>query len=393
MNPFRLGRLHAAMQQAGADALIASSVENVYYATGFYSRSKKMVASVKVFALIAPDTQDVWLALPVCDLPTAREAGVDMARVIPYGTFYFAYAADQTGFSADIETAAAKSVPDAAQALAKLIASAAPKAKKVALDYAGLDGDFLITVLRMLPRYEFSNGLPQFQYARMVKEESETAALERAAQIAEDAVQATFQKLYAGISEREAAALYTQEITAHGAEPTFAVFTFGKRAAFVDTSNSAVNRLHCGDMIRADVGCGVEGYQADMSRSAALQKADPYMLQVYNAMREGQLAAIEAAAPGMPFSELYSLAMDKAHACGAPQYKRTHCGHSLGLNISEPPNIRPDCASLLEENMVLCVETPYYEIGWGGVQVEDTILITKQGCRLLTKTDSQFVII
>jgi Xaa-Pro aminopeptidase len=66
-----------------------------------------------------------------------------------------------------------------------------------------------------------------------------------------------------------------------------------------------------------------------------------------------------------------------------PTYRRQHCGHGIGLSIYEPPVIAPDVDAALEDGMTFCFETPYYELGWGGMMVEDTVVITEDGIEML----------
>jgi Xaa-Pro dipeptidase len=68
-------------------------------------------------------------------------------------------------------------------------------------------------------------------------------------------------------------------------------------------------------------------------------------------------------------------------------------GHGIGLEVYDPPSITPDNPALLEAGMVICIETPYYELGWGGVQVEDTLLVQENGYQLLTKSSRELIVI
>jgi Xaa-Pro aminopeptidase len=80
-------------------------------------------------------------------------------------------------------------------------------------------------------------------------------------------------------------------------------------------------------------------------------------------------------------------------AAGIPHYQRHHVGHGIGLEPYDPPTIAPGSDTALEPGMVFCVETPYYEHGWGGVQVEDAVEVTAAGARLLTRSSRELQLV
>ncbi|MGH9100623.1 MAG: M24 family metallopeptidase, partial [Acidimicrobiales bacterium] len=85
--------------------------------------------------------------------------------------------------------------------------------------------------------------------------------------------------------------------------------------------------------------------------------------------------------------ELFAAAVTEVERHQLIPYRRHHCGHGIGLEAYEPPLIGPTVDQALEPGMVLCFETPYYELGWGGMMVEDTVVITDNGCELLSVSD------
>ena len=92
-------------------------------------------------------------------------------------------------------------------------------------------------------------------------------------------------------------------------------------------------------------------------------------------------------------SRLFDVAVRATRAAGIPHYQRHHVGHGIGLEPYDPPTIAPGGDTVLEPGMVFCVETPYYEHGWGGVQVEDAVEITAAGARLLTRSSRELAIV
>jgi Xaa-Pro aminopeptidase len=101
-------------------------------------------------------------------------------------------------------------------------------------------------------------------------------------------------------------------------------------------------------------------------------------------MLDGEEAAIQRMRPGVLACEVFEAAMESARQSGVPHYRRHHCGHAIGLDTYEIPIIRPDDHTPLEAGMTFCIETPYYELGLGGIQVEDMVLVTDSGVEMLT---------
>jgi Xaa-Pro aminopeptidase len=92
-------------------------------------------------------------------------------------------------------------------------------------------------------------------------------------------------------------------------------------------------------------------------------------------------------------SRLFDTAVRVTREHGLPHYQRHHVGHGLGLEPNDPPTLNAVTETALEPGMVFCVETPYYEHGWGGVQVEDAVEVTTTGARLLTRSGQELAII
>jgi len=145
--------------------------------------------------------------------------------------------------------------------------------------------------------------------------------------------------------------------------------------------------------VRFDLGCVVKGYRSDISRTAVLGRPTDKQARYYGAALAGEKAAIAAMRPGVPVSQIFETAMRVTREQGIPHYQRLHVGHGIGLEPYDPPTINAAASMPLEPGMVFCVETPYYEHGWGGVQVEDAIEITATGTRRLTRSSQDLAIV
>ena len=124
-----------------------------------------------------------------------------------------------------------------------------------------------------------------------------------------------------------------------------------------------------------------------------LGKPSEKQARYYAAILAGERAAITAMRPGVPVNEIFDVAMRTTREAGMPHYQRMHVGHGIGLEPYDPPTLNAATRILLEPGMVFCVETPYYEHGWGGVQVEDAVQITATGIRQLTRSAQDLAIL
>ena len=146
-------------------------------------------------------------------------------------------------------------------------------------------------------------------------------------------------------------------------------------------------------MVRFDLGCVYQGYRSDIARTAVLGKPGDKLARYYAAILTGEKAGMAAMKPGVSVSRIFEVAVKATRENGMPHYQRHHVGHGIGLEPYDPPTLNAATETPLEPGMVFCVETPYYEHGWGGVQVEDAVEVTAAGIRRLTRSSQDLAII
>ena len=125
--------------------------------------------------------------------------------------------------------------------------------------------------------------------------------------------------------------------------------------------------------------------------------------RAYAAVRSGVQAACERIRPGVKVSELFDVCMTTIRANGLPDFERHHCGHSIGLEMYEPPMVVGSGRSsdvfakgpdrLLEPGMLINIEAPLYQLGFGGMNMEDTLLVTPTGAEWLTSLDRELCVV
>jgi Xaa-Pro aminopeptidase len=390
MNPHVTARLTRVLEAEGLDALVATTTENLYYVTGFRSISHALFRGLELYGVFT--RRGTGLVVPFIDTTGVAADGIRVDRLACYGKFFFEYADDPGAIGARVKAATAAPAASPADALYGVLGDLGALGGRVGLDEANLFPQTWATLAERLRGTTLVPGYQLFRGARMVKSPEEVRRLERAAQIAEDGVAAVLAMLRAGVTEREAAHVYEQEVLRRGASPFFTVITIGERAALADVYPSE-RALAPGDLVRFDLGCVYAGYRSDISRTAVLGPPTPKQARYYAGALAGEQAAIAAMRPGVPVSQIFDLAMRVTRERGIPHYQRTHVGHGIGLEPYDPPTINAAATAVLEPGMVFCVETPYYEHGWGGVQVEDAVEITPGGARRLTRSSQDLAIL
>jgi Xaa-Pro aminopeptidase len=390
MDAHRRQRLTAVLEAQGLDALVATTTENAYYVSGLRSISHALFRGLELYAVFT--RRGTALVIPFIDTTGVASDRIEVDHLACYGKFFFEYADDPGEIGRKIREWTRAPAASPADALAGVLGDLGVLGRRVGLDEGNL---FAPTWKRVEERLAGTTLVPAYQLfrqARMVKGLDEVAALEKAALIAEDGIAAVLAMLAAGVTERQAAQVYEQEVLRKGAEPFFTVVTIGERAALADVYPTD-RALRPGDLVRFDLGCLVGPYRSDISRTAVLGRPTDKQARYYAAILAGERAAIAAMKPGVPVSQLFDVAVRVTRDSGLPHYQRHHVGHGIGLEPYNPPTINAATNTALEPGMVFCVETPYYEHGWGGVQVEDAVEVTAGGVRVLTRSSQDLAVI
>ena len=383
-------RLTQVLDAEGLDALIGTSTENLYYVTGFRSLAHALFRGLELYGVFT--RAGTGLVIPFIDTTGVAADEIHADQLACYGKFFFDYGDDPGVVGAKVRAWTAAAMASPVDALVKVLGDLGVLGKRIGVDESGLFPSAWRTLEQQLTGSTLVSAYQLFRRARMVKSREEVARLERAAQIAEDGVAAVLAMLKPGVTEREAVYVYEAEILKRGAQPFFTVITIGERAALADVY-PAERALKPGDMVRFDLGCVYQGYRSDIARTAVLGKPGDKLARYYAAILTGEKAGMAAMKPGVAVSRIFEVAVKATRENGMPHYQRHHVGHGIGLEPYDPPTLNAATETPLELGMVFCVETPYYEHGWGGVQVEDAVEVTAAGIRRLTRSSQDLAII
>ncbi|BCW44691.1 Xaa-Pro peptidase family protein [Arthrobacter sp. StoSoilB5] len=381
------------MEEIGIDALIATEAQNVTYASNFWALSQWLRRGPQVYAALSREAleENSWLVVGTGSLDLVATQDVWIKNVARYGFFSLKGSVDNPaeGDWAMTEQKNLKELFDTpyhdgpAKALAEAITQMGLAKSRIGIDESGITPALLTELKTLLPHCEIIPASQTFRRIRAVKTTAEVERLTKAAQCTEQAIEATFAIAKPGLTEIELSRVFLHELIDAGAEPALTVLGAGVRSALPSATPSNY-RLNAGDIIRFDAGCYYQHYRADISRCAILGEPTTKHTRIYNAIHAGQDAALAAIRPGIPAQDIYHAAMNAARTAGIPDYERNHVGHGIGIEGYDVPNLTAQETTLLEPGMTLCIETPYYEIGWGGLQIEDTIVVTDTHETLMT---------
>jgi Xaa-Pro aminopeptidase len=365
------------------DLLIALRPEHISYCSGFKSMMHDTDRHHRMAVAFSIDT--AALVCPRSDLGPALEAIEPDTQLHLYGRFIF------RGDIRPQPTRRETLSNDWATAVRNAIQGLGFNNPRVGVDLS--EPSFTLEAIQQaIPGLRLADATALFLEARATKLPEEIALLARSAKIAESAIHESFSRLRTGDTEWRLASLIAAHMTAAGALPGFIVATSGARSALAD-AYPAAKPIVPGDLIRLDIGCSVDGYWADTARTAVLGPPSARIRDLFSVLREGQIAALSAIAPGVAAEEVFRIAMEYIRSHGIGDYERHHVGHGIGRECFEFPRLAPGTNAVLREGMVLCVETPYYELGWGGMMTEDTVVVTGSKPQQLTTSSSELIVL
>ena len=227
---------------------------------------------------------------------------------------------------------------------------------------------------------------------RSVKEPEELDALKRAISITDDAYAAAVAGLEAGMTEVELARRIEQELRNRGAqrEAFDTIVASGPHAARPHHAPTE-RRIQPGEPVIIDMGAHVDGYNGDLTRTTWVGEPTDELRRVYAAVEAAQRAALNAIQDGVAAKEVDAAARAVLDGLGLGEAFTHGVGHGLGVRVHEGPSAGTASEDVLRTGQVLTVEPGAYLPGWGGVRIEDVVVVEAGGHRMLTGAPKQRV--
>lgn len=380
-----LPRLRELMKRDGLDAVIATCAENVTYLSGFWAMSQWVRRGPQAYVLQPKEGEEPCIIANSGILDLVPDQDIWVKDIRRYGYFQMDVDATATLDAADRlqkQLFESRSYKDPVEALVAAMKEKGLERGKIGIDELGITPQCMEQLKSLLPDATFIRSFALFERVRSIKTAGEIEILRKAARITEQAIDAALAVAKAGVTEREMLRAFNACLAQNDAAPVVGCIGFGTRTAMINVQPSD-RALKKGDLIRFDVGGRYRHYRSDMSRGAALGEPAPKIAKYYRAVEKGVLGAYDVIKPGLKVSDLFSHVVETVRREGIPHFKRSHVGHGIGVDGYDPPNISENSTDVLEEDMVVCIETPYYELGFAGLQVEDMVRVTKDGAESL----------
>jgi Xaa-Pro aminopeptidase len=235
---------------------------------------------------------------------------------------------------------------------------------------------------------------PVVDKLRMIKSDDEIARIRRSVLTNSEAFEKTARSIGAGVSESAIAAELEYQMRRLGAEKAAfeTIVAIGPRSALPHAQPTA-RKLGNDELLLIDMGACQQGYMSDMTRMLFLGQPGRRIQSMYNAVLKAQLAALDAVRPGVTAAQVDRKARQVLDAEGLGKEFIHSTGHGLGLEIHEGPRLGRRDKTKLQPGMVITIEPGAYIRGFGGVRIEDTVLVTNQGCEVLTPTSKELMLL
>jgi Xaa-Pro aminopeptidase len=222
---------------------------------------------------------------------------------------------------------------------------------------------------------------------RTVKSEDELALIRRAVATNSQAFEQAVKRVKPGMTEAELAAELEHRMRRLGAEkPSFDTIVAGGARSALPHARPTSARLANGQLVVVDMGATQDGYCSDMTRMLFLGEPGAKVKRTYRAVLEAQLAAIDVVRDGARTRDVDAAARRVLKGYGLDRAFVHSTGHGLGLEIHEPPRIGKKDKSRLQAGMAITIEPGVYLERFGGIRIEDTVVVTGSGCEILTPT-------
>ncbi len=231
---------------------------------------------------------------------------------------------------------------------------------------------------------------PVVDRLRMVKSDDEIARIRRSVLTNSQAFEKATRSIRLGARESAIAAELEYQMRRLGAEKAAfeTIVAMGSRSALPHAQPTA-RRLANNELLLIDMGACQDGYMSDMTRVLFLGQPSRRVRTMYNAVLKAQLAAIDAVRPGVTAAHVDRAARRVMETEGLGKEFVHSTGHGLGLEIHEGPRLGRRDKTKLEPGMAITIEPGAYVRDFGGVRIEDTVLVTKNGCEVLTPTSKE----
>jgi len=248
-------------------------------------------------------------------------------------------------------------------------------------------------MISMFPNTKWENSSMILEDLAAVKDDHELECIRTAVEVTDKVYEEILPMLRPGFTEKQVAntmvSKYREYAEGEAYSPIVATGPNGALPHAIPTDREFQN----GDFIVIDAAAKYGGYHADMTRTPVVGKATEKHKEVYSIVKEAQQRGCDIAKAGVPCKEVDAATREYIGEMGYGKYYTHGTGHGLGLEIHTSPRFSPQSEQVLEVNNVMTIEPGIYLAGWGGVRIEDDIIIGKDDCEILNQTTKDLVVL
>ena len=358
-------RLVKRLGDAGLDAIIAVSPENVTYVSGFVVPSQSLMRWRHAICIVTADGHISMVAIDMEAATVKAHAGIDDLRV--YREFS----------------------EDPMDKLAETLKDLKLDGAKIGIEMEFLPAKDFTTLQKSLPAAQWVASDAIFNKARQVKTAKELALLCSLSKLTDKAIGDTLRQAKAGMSEMDLAGLLLSSLFASGAENyKLMIIASGERSQFPNVGPTE-RKLRAGDLIRMEIFGQKNGYLAGICRTAVVGEATPEQYQIWSNLIECKYLVMDLIKPGASCPEIYRKFLEKFNELGFEPI--SFVAHGIGLHLHEEPYMGRYGNEIVQSGMVGAFEPLVYIPGRFGMQNKDMFCVTDTGCELLsdyTPTDT-----
>jgi len=354
-----IARQVKAMGEINLDAILSSSPENFAYVTGFLSPTQHLMRWRHAMALVRHDANT---SLLVVDMEaTTIRAKAPQIEIAVWREFKF----------------------EAMPVLAEMLTKQGLADARIGIEFDHLPAGDFIELQKLLPKARFDPVQALLARLRQIKTAEEIDTLRKLSMIADQGIADAFRSVKSGMTEMDLAGVLSGRMYELGAGHfIIMIVASGERSVFPNVGPSH-RVLGSGDICRVEIFPTLDGYHAGVCRTAYVQTPPPHAERIWANLTACKHLLLEAIKPGEDTRAIYDLYLSKVGELGLPPI--SFIGHSIGLHLHEDPYLGPTEGQALEAGMVIAIEPLIFDTGYGfGLQVKDMLLVTDEGCELLS---------
>lgn len=267
------------------------------------------------------------------------------------------------------------------------------KGLKLALESDSLSVSSYNQLTELFPDVKWESTKMILENLAAVKDKSEIEALRTAVEITDKVFDEVLQFFKIGISEKEIALELAMRYRKYGEGEAFpSIVASGPNSALPHVQPGE-RKLKLGDFVVVDAAAKYAGYHADMTRTVVIGKATEKHHEIYELVKKSQQAGIDAIKAGVACKAVDDTTRAVIADAGYGDKFIHSTGHGIGLEIHAYPRLSQQSEEILKENNVVTIEPGIYLTGWGGVRIEDNIVVKKDGSEVLNKTSKELMIL